>query len=425
MPASFPYLGSFESTKIHGSGQDVLGTTRHDEFWRADLERLLASGIRELRYPVPWHRIEHARGILDWSWLDGPLAFMRDRGLQPILDPLHHVSFPDWLTDGFLHPEFPSLYARFIGQVASRYPWVDRYTVINEPLPTSVLCALTGAWYPHRRSSADFIALSINVARAICLGAAAVQDVIGQAQFVHIDSCESHRALDDESRDAVQHFNDRRFLFHDLVTGRVGPDHPLFAYLRGGGFTGEDESWFRDHAMKIGIVGLDYYAHSEIEWQWNAASNGPHLRFPCAQARGFVAVATDYIDHLRLPVMLSETNIGGTVRDRVTWLKFMASQAEQLAATADFRGFCWFPFLDATDWDSLCTVANHRLSPMGIWSLSDDDLRERQSSELSRWYAELASGRARSRDLPAYPLQAPLDCDLAGYRALMAANSGS
>src|SRR4051794_1299686 len=31
---TFPHLGAFESTKIHGSGLDVLETTRHIDFWR-------------------------------------------------------------------------------------------------------------------------------------------------------------------------------------------------------------------------------------------------------------------------------------------------------------------------------------------------------------------------------------------------------
>ena len=97
----------------------------------------------------------------------------------------------------------------------------------------------------------------------------------------------------------------------------------------------------------------------------------------------------------------------------------MEEQAEQLAAVSDFRGFCWFPSIDATDWDSLCTVANRRVCPMGIWSLAKDG-GERYSSELSAWYVRLAQGKAHSRQLPAYNFHPPLDRDLRGYQPLMA-----
>ncbi len=141
---SFPHLGAFESTKIYGSGLDVLEATRHTEFWEADLRRLREAEIRELRYPVPWHRIKSEAGNFDWRWMDGPMRLMRDLGLRPILDPLHHVSLPDWFTGGFANPEFPKFYMRFVDCVAKRYEWVERYTVVNEPLPALVLCALQG-----------------------------------------------------------------------------------------------------------------------------------------------------------------------------------------------------------------------------------------------------------------------------------------
>ena len=96
----------------------------------------------------------------------------------------------------------------------------------------------------------------------------------------------------------------------------------------------------------------------------------------------------------------------------------MQQQAEKLAAFADFRGFCWFPSIDATDWESLCTRAEKCVSPIGIWSL-DETCNVRHSSELSHWYTRLAKGEATAADLPAYPFSPPLDEDLRGYLPLM------
>ncbi len=416
----YPHLGAFESTKIFGTSHDILSTTKHLERWQDDLEMLRDAGIRELRYPAPWHRIERQFGEWDWDWIDGPLNLMRRLGMRPILDPLHHVSFPDWLQNGFANPEFPKFYTRFVRKVAERYPWVDRYTVVNEPLPTTILCAQMGAWYPHQRSDADFVSMAVNVARAICLASAQLRELNRGIELVHIDACEHHQALDSESEPWVEHANHRRFLYHDLILGKIDGSHPLLPYLRKYGFDTDQQHWLRDHQAEFDVLGLDYYAHSEIDWRWNALEKRAVINFPCERPRGFAEVAGDFVRRFRVPILLSETNVGGTPTDRLTWLKFMEQQAEELSRVSDFRGFCWFPSIDATDWSSLCTEARLELSPMGIWSLEGDN-RERHGSLLSEWYVRLAQGRASWKDLPAYEFIAPLDRDLHGYRRLMQA----
>jgi hypothetical protein len=46
--------------------------------------------------------------------------------------------------------------------------------------------------------------------------------------------------------------------------------HALMPYLRANGFNDHHRHWFRDHPVEIDVLGLDYYAHSEIEWEWNS-----------------------------------------------------------------------------------------------------------------------------------------------------------
>jgi hypothetical protein len=87
---------------------------------------------------VPWHRIERERGVYD-SWMDVPMRFMESAGMRPVLDPLHHVSFPEWLDGGFADPDFPVRYEGFVTAVAQRYPWVESYTH----------CEMEWAWNPE------------------------------------------------------------------------------------------------------------------------------------------------------------------------------------------------------------------------------------------------------------------------------------
>ncbi|MBV9267081.1 MAG: beta-galactosidase [Acidobacteriaceae bacterium] len=414
----FTHLGGFESTHIFGAGQDILGTTRHIEFWREDLRRLLNAGIRLLRYSIPWHRIEKQRRVFDWEWMDRPLRFMKQAGMQPIADPLHHTSFPEWLTDGFLHPEFPCLYSRFVAQVHERYPFIRSYTVFNEPLPTTLFCSYTGLWYPHHASDRHFVAMALQTGRAICLACETLKRHDRSIEFLHVDTAEHHQPLERRCTEWVQFANARRFLMTDLVLGRVRRDHELYHYLISNGATDKDLKWFQDHRATISTLGLDYYIHSEMAWFWCRDKARPDIAGVNPSPRGFASVAEDYITRYNLPVMLSETNVRGTVRERIGWLKFMESECEELVLSGhDFRGFCWYPSIDTTDWWNLVRQATGQTDPQGIWSLHPKQLT-RIDTELSRTYSRLARGEICSRHIPVLGFGPELQRRLRGYKRI-------
>jgi beta-glucosidase len=410
---SFPFLTGFESTQIHGTGQDVLGGTRHLDLWEHDLQLVKAQGITSLRYPVPWHRIERRRGVYDWQWTDQVFPYMRKAGLDPIVDPIHHTSFPEWIRGGFAHPKFEDFYLAFVRELALRYPWIRKYTVFNEPFVTTLFCGSEGIWYPKARSDRTFVRMAINVGRAICRVCEMLEKTVPGVQFVHVDTCEHHTPLDSRSREKTEFLNHRRFLFHDLIQGRIGERHPLYSYLSRNGFQRADARWFRSHAARIDVLGLDYYPHSEHQ-----ISTGG-IRFHSSSPRGFADLAEDYIERYKLPVMLAETNLKGYVSDRLSWLKHMLEECDKLAGRgADFRGFCWFPFVDSTDWCSLVCRAEQRVDAVGIYWLDDERLH-RHASELSECYGRLARGESGAGEIRAYRFQPPWDENLAGYLPLM------
>jgi hypothetical protein len=340
------------------------------------------------------------------------MQFFGEHGMTPILDPLHHTSFPDWLENGFANPNFPSLYARFIGAVRRRYPWANHYTLFNEPLPTTLFCSHSGMWYPYRRSDREFVRMAVDVARAICLAFDAVLKE-GPAVFVHIDSCEHHTAAGSDALEQAQFCNERRYLMHELMLGSVDKAHPLFGYLSQNGFSDSDRLWLQDHPARIDVLGVDYYPHSELEWYHDKRHSTKNYRLP-RHALGFAEIARQYINRFRRPVILSETNIRGTVADRLTWLKYMTEQCDELAETCDFRGFCWYPSIDSTDWCHCCTKCTLSVDPQGIWWL-DDRRWERHESELSEIYSDLANHRRPSSELPAYELTWDAERLLRGY----------
>jgi beta-glucosidase/6-phospho-beta-glucosidase/beta-galactosidase len=347
------------------------------------------------------------------------MRFLEQHDMRPIVDGLHHTSFPDWLTGGFSNPDFPDLYVRFLEKFAERYPWVQEYTVFNEPLPTTLFCSYTGMWYPHQRSKYAFVSMAQRVGRAICQASRMLVRRNPKVKLVHVDTAEHHEALDTRAEKWVSFANRRRFLMHDLVLGRVTRQHPLWPYLRSNGMSDNARQYFVDNPGQIDVFGLDYYPHSEMDWYWNNTERCTAMRCPVQRPRGFASVARDYVQRFGLPIMLSETNIRGEFSDRLTWLKFMDEQCHSLVAGGvDFQGFCWYPSIDSTDWCHCCTKCTFNVDPQGIWGL-DAQRWKRHPSELSEWYAKLAQGKAQFRELPAYRFITPLDKQLQGYLRLM------
>lgn len=412
--ASFPFLTGFESTQIHGTGKDVLDGTHHIARWKHDLRLVKAAGITRLRYPAPWHRIERQRGVFDWRSMDEVLAHMRSEGLDPIVDPIHHTSFPEWIDKGFANPQFSELYQTFVEEFARRYPWVRRYTIFNEPFVTTLFCGKEGIWYPRARSRRTFVRMVANVGRAICGLSESLQRLVHGLELVHVDTCEHHTALDAASRERVAFLNHRRFLVHDLILGRIDDTHPLHGYLRRNGLSRQELQWFRDHPARIDVLGLDYYPHSEHQHR----SAG--IRFISSAPRGFAQVAGDYIDRYGLPVLLAETNLKGFVTDRLSWMRHMLEECGKLVSVGtDFRGFCWFPFVDSTDWCSLVCRAEGMVDPVGIYWL-DSGRWERHASELAECFGKLARGAMAVDEIPAYRFQPPWARNLEGFSRFMA-----
>ncbi|WP_377109647.1 hypothetical protein [Rubellimicrobium aerolatum] len=398
------YLTGFEGTQMFGHAVDVLDTTEHTVRYREDLKLLVADGITTFRCCIPWHKIERVRGVYDWSWTDRYLSCVRRLGLKPIADPLHHTSFPQWLEHGFANPEFPQVYRDFVKAFARRYPWITDYTIINEPLATAILAGFMGEWYPHWRDRAGVVPIILGKAKAISLVTPMLERMVPGLRVVHVDTCERHHALDPQSQYHTDFGNDLRFVILDLILGRVDERHPLWGTLTAHGLSPEDAAWFRDNPARIDVLGLDYYAHSELGWTVQGQSDD-------FVPVGFREVALEYHERYPFPLMLTETNVRGRIEDRISWLKYMVGECEALVPElaergGRFEGFCWYPYIDSTDWCSLVRQPNRSIDPQGIYYLCGRFNRQR--SELSHLYAALARGEIGSAELPAYRFEEPV-----------------
>jgi dTDP-4-dehydrorhamnose reductase len=107
-------------------------------------------GIKKIRFPILWEKHQPTQSTkIDWSWTEARLAELRSNNIEPIAGLLHHGSGPTFTN--LLADDFPALFAAYASKVATKFPWIDYYTPVNEPLTTARFSGLYGFWYPHKK----------------------------------------------------------------------------------------------------------------------------------------------------------------------------------------------------------------------------------------------------------------------------------
>jgi beta-glucosidase/6-phospho-beta-glucosidase/beta-galactosidase len=358
---------------------------------------------------VRWHRIEPQAGRYDWRHTDAVLQWLRDHGIAVIVDLVHHCSYPRWLS-GFTDPRFADAYLAYVTAFAERYPWVEGYTLFNEPFTTFLLCGFAGIWPPHLEGLEGFAAVARSVLPAMTEASRRLQRALPDAEHVYVDTCERHTAATPLAAGYAAMANDRRFFVTDLFLGNPGDgDRPFFRSLVEAG--GED--LLAIEPGHIDVLGLDYYAHNQ--WEFIDDEGDGHTR--SSQPGSLGGLVVEYAERYELPVMLSETNLRGYASDRASWLKYTLEQLEAARdAGVDVRGYCWFPFIDSCDWDSVLTEAKGNIDPVGVYWL--DESRDRHPSCMSDAYIKAARGTPAS-ELPAYRFRDPAAGWLAGWAPQM------
>jgi hypothetical protein len=402
-PVGRTFLAGFESTYHPAAGVDALDLTGHADMWPEDLDQLLDAGVRHLRYPLRWQLIEAEPGVFDWSETDRVLESLRDRGAVPIVDLVHHTSYPDWLRGGFLDPRFGSAFVRYARAVAERYPWLPAYTLFNEPFATLFLAGHEALWPPYERGISGFRRLLLSVLPALSEVAGYWRAALPDALHVWVDTAENHTGVG-VGVPYAEMANDRRHTVLDLLTGHdVDAGRPFLGRLLADG--GEPLAGLRP--LTVDVLGLDYYPHSE----WFYDDRTSHA--PSPHPVGLAAIAEHYWQRYGLPMMVTETNVRGLASDRTSWLRYTLEEYElALSRGVPLHGYCWFPQVDSTDWDSLLARCVGRTDPVGVMSLGQDGFRHR-TSFTDAW--EAAAAGLPVDELPATRFQAPCDAQLAGF----------
>ncbi|HUQ04114.1 MAG TPA: hypothetical protein VM261_16560 [Kofleriaceae bacterium] len=382
-------------TRIGDTYVDQIVRTAHDRCLD-DLDRFAELGLRTLRLPILWERTApDGPATADWSWTDPYLERAQALGIRPIAGLMHHGSGPR--DTSLLDDELPKRLAAYAGAVAARYPWIDAYTPVNEPLTTARFCALYGHWYPHAADDRSFalalanelegVVRSMEAIRAVHPGAALVQtEDIG---YVHSTPRLAYQA-DFE--------NARRWITYDLLCGRVDRHHPIGAFLLKAGLPEARLAWFADHPCPPQVLGINYYITSERFLDERGAAPGPgngRHRYDdvaavrrCAM-RGVGGILDDAWERYQLPIAITEAHLGCTREEQMRWLLAIWDDTEAARARgADVRAVTVWALLGAYDWDSLLTQVRGRYEP-GVFDVRGP---ERRATALAGVVRALAAG---------------------------------
>jgi dTDP-4-dehydrorhamnose reductase len=370
-PTRLPELwGGFECTvnRLGDSYMDQLELSGHAAR-ESDLELLREIGFHAVRYPVLWERVApNGMENIDWSWPDRRLQKLRASGIRPIAGLLHHGSGPKHTN--LLDPRFPELFAVYARSVAERYPWLDAYTPINEPLTTARFSCLYGHWYPHQRDNGKFLRALLNQCRATILAMAEIRKVNPREQLVQTEDLGKIHSTAPLAYQA-DFENQRRWLSLDLLCGLVGQHHPLRKHILSHGIAGHELEWFLENPMPPDILGFNYYLSSERFLDHRVklypgcpiGGNEQDVYVDVEAARtlkeglgGAGTLLREAWQRFKLPLALTEVHNGCTREEQARWfVEQYDSAAGLISQGIDVRAVTAWALLGSFNWNTLVT----------------------------------------------------------------------
>lgn len=380
-----------------------------------DLDLFAALGLSAMRYPVLWERTA-PRGLeqADWTWADERLSRLRELNVRSIVGLVHHGSGPR--DTSLIDSSFPEKLAVYARAVAARYPWIEDYTPINEPLTTARFSGLYGRWYPHGRDGLTFARAFLVQCRAIVLAMRSIREINPRARLIQTEDLGktfSTRPL----RYQADFENERRWLTFDLLTGRVNREHPVWSYLVWVGAPAAEIEWFIENPCPPDIIGINHYITSErfldhrLE-RYPARTHGTNgadayadteaVRVCAEGIAGAGALLAEAWDRFRLPLAITEAHLGCTREEQLRWLKEIWDAAcDTRASGADVRAVTAWSLLGAFNWNNLLTCDGDYYEP-GVFDLRSPRPRPTALAHLIRDLTSEGEHHHPSLDAPGW-----------------------
>ena len=287
---------------------DEYELTQHYKLWKRDFDLVAETGVKFLRWGIPWYRVQPAPDQWDWEWTDKALDYLVNvKGITPILD-LMHYGTPLWLENSFINASYPQRVAEYAHEVVERYKSLVRYyTPLNEPMVNADMCGNKAEWPPYLSGDDGYVKLTLALAKGIVLTTQAIKAEQPDCHHRTGGSLWHTFTKDSSLEERAAHNNARQYLCFDLTTGRVNDDYALADYLCSHGMTNADMEWFRSNAVTFDIFGANFYpwSYGELEKDSDDA-----LQYVTSDTSGdkIGVVLREAYKRYHMPVMITETS---------------------------------------------------------------------------------------------------------------------
>jgi beta-glucosidase len=377
-----------------GRTLDEYELTGHYDRWREDLDRFSEIGVRVVRYGIPWHRVNPAPGMWDWSFADATFDHLQELGIQPIVD-LVHYGLPPWIDGAYLNPDFPRFMAEYAGRVAERYKGrIHCYTPLNEPRVTAWYCGKLGWWPPGKRGWGGFLAVMAGVCAGIVSTVQRLREVDPDILIVHVDATDLYESADPGLQDEVAKRQEIVFLALDMVSGRIKDGHSLFPWILKNGVKPAHLEGFQNSALDLPMIGINLYPLFSRKVLVRS-NRGLRIRMPYADATIIDRLAELYWNRYQAPLIISETASEGSLRKRQAWLHDSVEAVRRTRARGiPLVGYTWWPLFALVTWAYRQGrhPAEYYLKQMGLYDIQPvaGDPMRRVSTPLVEEYRDLA-----------------------------------
>ncbi|MBC8452827.1 MAG: hypothetical protein H8D65_03115, partial [Spirochaetes bacterium] len=117
-----------------------------------------------------------------------------------------------------------------------------------------------------------------------------------------------------------------------------------------------DVEFFKDSAISVDIMGLNFYPQwsvSEFTAKNNTSNVLESVRLPVSMGvEASKQIVADYWTRYKLPIMITETSVYGSIEEKAEWLKDSTAALFELQKEAvEIVGYTWFPVIDMINWD--------------------------------------------------------------------------
>jgi len=327
-------------------------------------------GLTTVRFPILWEAIAPERpDKLDFAWTDDRLAMLRERGIAVIGGLLHHGSGPRYTN--LLDPDFAKKLADYAARVAERYPWIEMWTPVNEPLTTARFSGLYGHWYPHRHDYPSFLRALVNECKGTLEAMRAIRASVTGAQLVQTEDLGKVFSTVPLRRQAA-HENERRWLSLDLLAGRVDDAHVWHERLLEAGIGEAEIDLLQAGEARPDIIGINHYLtsdrfldHRTYLYPWLEPGGNGRDTYADAEAvrvkrlqddTGFAPRLREAWERYRIPLAITEVHHGCHRDEQLRWF----AEAWETACTLrqegmDLRAVTLWSLFGNVDWRFLLT----------------------------------------------------------------------